>query len=68
MEVFPGLAHSGRPSSAAWERRGGDLALAEGLPSEAVVARRVDATGCVSLYSRNVYVGRSWAGAAVWVR
>ena len=28
----------------------------------------LDQNGCVSLYSRNLYVGRQWRGQAVWVR
>jgi hypothetical protein len=67
-EVFPGLRHSGRAYSAAWEQGHWSLAMAEALLSEALVERQVDSVGCISLYSRNVYVGRSWAGAEVWVR
>jgi transposase InsO family protein len=63
--VFPELWHSGRRYSEAWEQRHWDLGLAEALLSEQVVARQVDATGCVSLYSRNVYVGKSWARQTV---
>src|SRR5262249_61936331 len=68
LAVFPGLRHSGRRYSAAWEQRHWDLGLAEALLSAAVVARQVDAAGYVSLYSRNVYVGRSWARQEVYVR
>jgi hypothetical protein len=68
MEVFPGLRHSGRFYSAAWERRHWSLASAEGLLAEVVVERQVDKSGCVSLYSRNRYVGKTWAGRSVWVR
>src|SRR5262249_45006550 len=41
---------------------------AEALLAEVLVARRVDASGTVSLYSRNVYVGRPWSGTTVYVR
>jgi len=67
-QVFPGLRHSGRPYRAAWERRHWSLQQAEALLSEVVVARQVDALGRVSLYSRNVYVGKSWTGTTVYVR
>jgi hypothetical protein len=66
--VLPELAHSGRSYSAAWERRHWQWALAEELLAGVVVARQVDKAGCVSLYSRNRYVGKSWAGQRVWVR
>jgi hypothetical protein len=67
-EVFPELQHSGRPYSMDWEENNWKLDLAEAVLAEALEVRQVDRTGCVSLYSRNVYVGRSWSGSAVWVR
>ena len=66
--VFPGLAYSGRSYSVAWERRHWQWALAEQLLAGVVVARQVDKAGCVSLYSRNRYVGKTWTGQRVWVR
>ena len=47
--VFPDLAHSGRSSSAAWERRHWQWAWAEERLAGVVVARQVDKAGCVSL-------------------
>ena len=68
MQLFAGLRHSGRDYGPGWEQAHWSLERAEALLAEAVVERKVDATGCVSLYSRNVYVGRSWRGATVYVR
>ncbi len=42
--------------------------MAAELLAGVVVARQVDKAGCVSLYSRNRYVGKSWAGQRLWVR
>src|SRR5262249_19737585 len=66
-EAYPGLEHSGRPYSRAWERRHWQLepVLAE-LASHAV-PRKVDGCGSVSLYSRNHYVGIAHAGKRVFV-
>jgi len=67
-ECFVGLVHSGREYSAGWEERHWDLAAAESLLAGVVVERQLDATGCVSLYSRNIYVGRWCRGRRVYVR
>jgi hypothetical protein len=67
-QCYPGLQHSGRAYSREWEEGHWRLERAEALLAELVLPRRVDATGCVSLYSRNVYVGRSWSGTTVYVR
>jgi hypothetical protein len=68
LEIFPQLRHSRREYSAAWEEANWRLDLAEAVLAEVLEARRVDRCGCVSLYSRNVYVGKSWAQSTVWVR
>jgi hypothetical protein len=68
MEVFPQLQHSGREYSLRWEEENWSLELAEAVLADVVEPRRVDRSGCVSLYSRNVYVGKSWAQNTVWVR
>ena len=68
LEVFPQLRHSTREYSAAWEEANWSMELAEAVLAEVVEARRVDRCGCVSLYSRNVYVGKSWRESTVWVR
>jgi transposase InsO family protein len=66
LEVFPALRHSGRPYKAGWEKSNWSLELALAALAEIVEVRQVDQSGHVSLYSRNVYVGRSWAGSAVY--
>jgi hypothetical protein len=68
LAVFPQLQHSGRRYSRGWEEENWSLELAEAVLAEVVEYRRVDRSGCVSLYSRNVYVGKSWAQSTVWVR
>jgi hypothetical protein len=68
LAVFPELRASGRCYSQTWEQRHWELGLAAEYLAGFVVERRVDKSGRVSLYSRNVYVSRSLAGQAVWVR
>jgi hypothetical protein len=77
MEAYPGLAHSGRPYSAAWERAhwswGAVLVHLAGVQ----VSRRVDCSGKIGLYHDKLYVGtvnrgkevvvQFDAGAAEWV-
>jgi hypothetical protein len=67
-QVYAGLGHSGREYSPAWEEASWSLAQAEDLLAGYVVPRQVDQSGSVSLYSRNLYVGRPWRGQTVWVR
>lgn len=68
LEVYPELAHSGRPYSPQWEEDNFRPEAAEELLAGCVVARQVDKSGRVSLYSRDYYVGRSWSGQTVYVR
>jgi hypothetical protein len=68
LETFPQLLHSGRPYQHDGEEESWDLQRALDRLAEVVEARRVDKVGYVSLYSRNVYVGRSWANQTVFVR
>jgi len=66
LEAFPGLAHSGRAYSRAWERSHWSLeAVAKHLAGYAV-PRRVSRTGTVSLYNRNHYVGIIHQGKDVY--
>jgi hypothetical protein len=66
-QVWPQLAHSGRPYRAADEARQWCLArVLDHLGSYAVV-RRVDCSGKVSLYDRLRYVGVAHAGRRVSV-
>ncbi len=66
-EAFPGLAHSGRSYSAAWERRHWDLDGALAYLSGYAVPRRVDRSGMVSIYNRGHYVGTLHCGRVVFV-
>jgi hypothetical protein len=68
MEAFPSLRHSGREHGPRWEADSWSLEAALAALAEAVEKRQVDQNGCVSLYSRNVSVGRPWRGSEVWVR
>jgi hypothetical protein len=68
MAAYPGLAHSGRPYDAAWERAnwswGAVLAYFGGLQ----VTRRVDCGGKIGLYHEKVYVGTVNRGKEVVVQ
>lgn len=68
LELFPGLRHSGRPYSPAWERRAWDLQLVEEHLAEYVAVRLVGANGSVGVYDRARYVGRAYAGQHVLVQ
>jgi hypothetical protein len=66
--LFPTLAHSGRAyapaeESALWQ----ETRLWEKLAEYAVV-RQINARGLISVYGRNYYVGRRYAGQAAYVR
>jgi hypothetical protein len=67
LQVYPGLAHSGRPYSAGWERRHWSLRRVLDYLAGLVVRRRIDSKGMVSVYNRNYYVGRRYAGQEVLV-
>jgi hypothetical protein len=67
LEVYPGLAHSGRPYSAAWEGRHGSLRRVLDYLGGVVVRRRVDRKGMASVYNRNYYVGVRHAGREVYL-
>ena len=66
-EAYPGLRHSGRRYTTAWEARAWDLNRAWRLMESYVVPRRVDRQGKVSLYERPYSVGPVWAGRSIWV-
>jgi transposase InsO family protein len=68
LELFPGLRHSGRKYSRAWEGRAWSLALVEEHLAEYVAVRRVGANGNVGVYDRSRYVGRQYAGQFVQVQ
>jgi len=65
--AYPGLAHSGRPYSAAWERQQWEHARVLGHLAGYAVPRRVDKNGDVSLYHRPHYVGSLHRGRSVYV-
>jgi hypothetical protein len=65
--AFPGLAHSGRRYSEAWERRHWDVRRVLEHLSGYAVPRRVDKNGDVSLYHRPHYVGCMHRGKVVYV-
>jgi hypothetical protein len=68
MAAYPGLAHSGRPYSEAWEQKhwsfGAVLAHLAGL----LAPRRVDCSGKIGLYHDKVYVGKVNRGREVVVQ
>jgi hypothetical protein len=67
LAAFPGLAHSGRRYSEAWERRHWEVRLVLQHLAGYVVVRRVDKNGDVSLYHRPHYVGCMHRGRDVYV-
>ena len=68
MEAFPGLAHSGRRYRRRDEKRQWDLDRVLQWLSGHAVRRRVSKDGKISVYDRNLWVGREWSGHQVWVR
>ena len=64
---FPGLAHSGRAYSPAWERAHWSFEAATAHLAGYAVPRRVDRSGMVSVYHRNQYVGALHRGRTVYV-
>jgi hypothetical protein len=68
MEAYPGLAHSGRPYSAAWERTHWSFAAVLAYLAGVQVPRRVDCSGKIGLYHDKVYVGTINRGKAVVVQ
>lgn len=67
LEAFPELAHSGRRYSVAWERRHWDLGAAREYLAGYTVPRRVRGQGAISVYERDLYVGKRYAGQVVYV-
>jgi hypothetical protein len=66
--LFPGLTHSGRRWTAAWEARAWSLAAVEAHLAEYVAVRRVSQSGHVTVYDHGRYVGVQYAGAQVLVQ
>jgi hypothetical protein len=67
-EAYPGLAHSGRPYSAAWERAHWSWGAVLTSLAEVQVSRRVDRSGKIGLYHDKLYVGRVNQGKEVVVQ
>lgn len=68
MRLFPGLAHSGRAYDPGGEAATWDIAAMRRGLSGYAASRRVTARGAASVYDRGHYVGRKYAGQAVYVR
>ena len=67
LAAFPGLAHSGRRYSEAWERRHWDHQRVLAHLAGYAVPRRVNKNGDVSLYHRSRYVGCMHRGKDIYV-
>lgn len=67
-ELFPRLAHSGRPYHEAEEDGAWSLQRARDHLAGLAAPRRVDGQGKISIYNRNLYVGVKCAGQRVWVQ
>jgi hypothetical protein len=65
--AFPGLAHSGRAYDPGGEPARWDLGPVLRHLAGYTAVRRADASGNVSLYNRNRYVGAALKGQAVYV-
>jgi hypothetical protein len=65
LETFPELRHSGRVYTREWEEANWSLEAAQERLAETVQRRQVDKVGYVSIYSRNLYVGRRYANQTV---
>jgi hypothetical protein len=68
VAVYPGLVHSGRRYSRAWEQREWSWARVVEHLGGYVVARRVDGSGKVGLYGGKLYVGVVHARTGVAVQ
>ncbi len=68
MEAYPGLAHSGRSYSAAWERAHWSWSAVLVYLAGVQVPRRVDCSGKIGLYHDKLYVGTVNRGKEVVVQ
>lgn len=68
LELFPELHHSGRPYTAAWEKKHWSMLRVEEHLSEYVAIRTVSATGHITVYDRGRYVGKQHVGQVVQVQ
>jgi hypothetical protein len=67
MAAFPALASSGRAYRPGDEAAGWDLGRVLGHLAGYTVVRRVNASGSVSLYNRERYVGKALRGRDVYI-
>lgn len=67
-ELFPGLAHSGRPYREAEEGDVWSLRRTRDHLASLAAPRRVDSQGKISVYNKNLYVGSRLANQRVWVQ
>ncbi|MCA1698055.1 MAG: hypothetical protein LC790_03785 [Actinobacteria bacterium] len=67
LAAFPELRQPLQTYSRAWERRAWDMELVLAHLSDYSVPRRVDRKGQVSVYNRNHYVGKQYAGQDIYV-
>lgn len=68
MAAYPGLVHSGRPYSAAWERANWSMGPVLARLGEIEMARQVDRSGKIGLYGEKLYVGTVNRGKEVAVQ
>jgi hypothetical protein len=68
LAAYPGLAHSGRPYDAAWERTHWSWDAVLASLAGFVVTRRVDGSGKIGLYHEKMYVGTVNRGKEVVVQ
>ena len=66
-EVYQGLHHSGRKYSRRQEAKLWEVERVWAAVAQQVGKRKVDCTGCVSIYHRNRYVGKPHIGTQVYV-
>jgi hypothetical protein len=66
--LFPTLAHSGRAYAPSEEAELWQEARLWRKLAEYAVVRQINARGLISVYGRNYYVGRRYAGQAAYVR
>jgi hypothetical protein len=67
LEAYPELAHSGRAYTPEWEDENWSLGLVAARLAGYAVRRRMDGTGSVSLYNRNLYIGSIHKRKTVYV-
>jgi hypothetical protein len=67
MDLYPGLAHSGRPYSGRWERRHWGLGRVLEHLSGYAVPRRINPKGMVSVYDTSYYVSAARRGETAFV-